>query len=120
MSTVKKEIIIGIVSLLISAVFQAYFFCSMQQDWIMLVFLVLYAILFLKYFEGDEVVNWVKSSYDRNSLKTMGVVAVLVGIALIPSGSEVLLPRVAEFVISMLSYIFWMLGLLLIDIARKE
>ena len=114
----RKNIIIGFTSLLISAPLQAYFSCSYKKAWIILAFIIVYAIIFLKYLKEDAVVDFLNKKYGKKTLKTMGIITLAVGFSLMPELLGEQLTGVVEFVAYMVSYVCWMSGLLLIDVAR--
>ena len=48
--SVKARLIIGTISLVITGIFTSCFLIEYQKDWIMLLAMITFAILFLKYF----------------------------------------------------------------------
>ena len=57
MEVSKGNVIFGVISLLVSAVLQAIFLCYFQNDWIVLAFTCIYAIMFLKYLKEENAVK---------------------------------------------------------------
>lgn len=116
----KKNILIGLVSLLVSAVLQAVFSCYLQNDWIVLVFTCIYAVIFLRYLKSEGSIKWLNSKLSRENLKVAGMIILIIGLAFIPQSLGQYLDGMTEFVVYVVSYICWMVGLLLIDISKSE
>lgn len=115
----KKNILIGLVSLLLSAVLQAAFSCYLQNDWIVLLFTCIYAVIFLKYLKSEDSVNWLNSKVGSEKLKIAGTIILVIGLAFLPQSLGQYLDGMTEFIVYVLSYICWMAGLLLIDISKS-
>lgn len=119
MGTGKKYIVLGVVSLLLSAILQAIFLCYLQNSRIVLAFTCIYAVLFLKYLKHESVVNGLVSRWSKKRLKVTGIIVLFIGLAFLPQSPEQYSAIAAEFVIYVATYICWMMGLLLIDISRE-
>lgn len=121
MGASQKNIVLGVVSLLISAVLQAAFSSYLHNGRIVLVFTCIYAVLFLKYLKDESVVNWLTGRWSKKTLKIIGIIVLFMGLAFIPQSPEQhTLAITAEFVVYLVTYICWMVGLLLIDISKER
>lgn len=116
----KKNVIIGAVSLMISAILQAVVTVKYKRDWISLVFLIVYAILFLRCWHDDGLKSWIKSKFNKKSLKTIGFASLLVAFILLPQSLGYNFGEVLEFYASIFSFICWMLGLFLIQVSSEN
>ncbi len=116
----KKNIMFGVISLLLSAILQAIFLCYLQRGWLVLVFACIYAIVFLKYLKDERVVTWLIGRFRKKTLKIVGMIVLFIGIAFLPRPSENHLGISAQFVTYITSYIGWMMGLLLIDVSNEH
>lgn len=119
MGASKKNIVLGVISLLISAVLQAIFSCYLKNARIVLVITCIYAVLFLKYLKDESVVNWLTDRWSKKVLKVTGIIVLFVGLAFLPQSPEQhALAITTEFVVYLVTYICWMVGLLLLDISK--
>lgn len=116
----KKNFVLGIISLLVSAILQAAFSCYMQNNWLILVFACVYAIVFLKHLKEERVVNWLVSRWSKKTLKVIGTIVLFAGIAFLPRNTETTWETTAKFTAYFISYICWMLGLFLLDVTSEE
>lgn len=116
----KKNVIIGVLSLIISAILQAVVTLKYKSDWISLVFLIIYAILFLRCWHDDGLKRWIKSKFNKKSLKMIGFASILVAFTLLPQSLGQNLGEVLEFCASIVSFICWMLGLFLIQVSSEN
>ncbi|MBQ4536092.1 MAG: hypothetical protein II994_00575 [Lachnospiraceae bacterium] len=120
MGSHKKNFVLGIISLLVSAILQAAFSCYMQNNWLILVFACVYAIVFLKYLKEERVVNWLVSRWSKKTLKVIGTIVLFAGIAFLPRSVGQHFTVNVEFMAYFFSYICWMLGLFLLDVTSEE
>ena len=116
----KKNLIIGAVSLIISAVLQAIVLCRFKSDWMILLFSILYAIVFLKYWHDDGLKSWINSKLNKKSLKIIGFVILIIAFLLMPQSLGQKLGEVLEFCAYILSFVCWMLGLFFIHISSEN
>lgn len=119
MKSKKGKIIFGVSSLFIAAILQAVFLYYLQYDWIVLAFTCIYAFLFLKCLKDASVVNWLISRWSKKTLKVTGIIVLAIGVAFMPQVSGLHL-GVAECACNMISFICWMIGLLLMDVAKEQ
>lgn len=116
----KAKIIIGSISLFIAAILVAFFSCVTKKDWIILVFLIVHVMIFLKFLEDEHVVKWLLEKFSKRSLKVIGVIGVFIGIALMPQSVGTYVAGAVEFIAYVLSFMCWILGLLLINTANRQ
>lgn len=116
----KKKMIFGVSSLLFSAILQAVFSCNLQKNWIVLVFACIYAVLFLKYLKDERVAKWLISRWGKKTLKVIGTIVLFIGITFLPQVSNQGLEGSAEFFMYVISYVCWMIGLLLLEISNEQ
>lgn len=116
----KREFSIGTISLVLSAVLQSIISCKYQNDWLILVLLCLYAVVFLKYWHECGIKYWLNSKCSKKTLKLIGVMMLFVGLSLLPQSFGKILTEAAEFVAYIISFICWMLGLFLIQVSTEK
>ena len=116
--SVKARLIIGMISLVITGIFTSCFLIEYQKDWIMLLAMITFAILFLKYFSCEEIE---RSIYNRLSNIINGVSITLVIIALmsLPDSLGGMLSKDIQAIIYFVSFISWFVGLYLQTIKTK-
>lgn len=116
----KKEVAIGGISLIISAVLQSIVSCKYQNDWLILVFLCLYAVVFLKYWHDSGIKHWINSKCKKKTVKMIGLLILFAGISLLPQSLGKTFAETAEFIAYIISFICWMLGLFLIQVSVEN
>ena len=116
----KKELMIAVISLLIAAVFQSILSCKYQNDWLILMFLFLYAVVFLKYWHECGIKYWLNSKCSKKTLKMIGFIVLFVGLSFLPQSLGKILTEAAQFVVYIISFICWMLGLFLIQASAEK
>lgn len=116
----KKEITIGVISLLIAAVLQSMVSCKYQNDWLILMFLCLYAIVFLKYWHESGIKYWLNSKCNKKTLKMIGLVILFLGLSFLPQSLGKTFAETAQFIAYIISFICWMLGLFLIQVSVEK
>lgn len=120
----RRNIIIALVSLFISAIIQAAILCSFRYGWIMIIFVIVYAYIFLKYLVNNEIYTKLIEKYSKRTLRIAGIVGVFVGLSLMPQSFtqyfNSYLSGALEFVAYVFSYLFYMFGVLLLDAAYRR
>ena len=115
-----KEVGIGGISLVISAVLQAVLLCKYQKEWIMLVFLFAYAIVFLKYWHSSGIKDWLSSKCSKKALTVAGIIILFAGILVSPQSLGDSITETVMFIAYIVSFICWMLGLFLIQVSTEN
>ena len=116
----KRSIIIGVVSLIITAIIQAIFAYGYKKDWITLLSLILYGCLFLKYWYDDGYSLLLKIRISKKWLKRIGVLMLFGGLLLLPQSLGKYLSDVLELFGYIVSFISMMLGSIFIQIASDK
>ena len=116
----KKDIGIGVISLVISAVLQAVLTSKLQKDWMMLVFLFLYAIVFLKSWHNSGIKNWLNDKCSKKALTVSGVIIMFAGIMLSPQSLGNTFSETGMLISNAVAFICWMLGLFLIQVSTEN
>lgn len=115
----KRSIIIGVVSLIITAIIQAIFTYGYKKDWITLLSLILYGCLFLKYWYDDYSLL-LKIRVSKKWLMRIGVLIMFLGLSLLPRSFGKYLSDVVEFLGYIVSFISLMMGSIFIQIASEK
>lgn len=112
----KKRIAIGVIALLISAVCVSILLMQYQKDWIMLVGVIMFSILYAKCIREDEFISMVKERFSRRSLFIAGFVLVFIGLSFLPDSVGAFCDGSIQFFVYFISFICWMLGMMVWDI----
>ena len=116
----KKELGIGVISLVIAAVLQSIVSSKVQIEWIMLVFLFLYAFAFLKFWHNSGIKNWLSDKCSKKSLTIGGIIVMFAGIMLSPQSLGNTFTETGMFIANTVAFICWMLGLFLIQVSTEN
>ena len=116
--SVKARLIIGTISLVITGIFTSCFLIEYQKDWIMLLAMITFAILFLKYFSGEEIE---RSIYNRlsNIINGVSITLIIIALMLLPDSLGGMLSKDIQAIIYFVSFISWFVGLYLQTIKTK-
>ena len=116
--SVKARLIIGTISLVITGIFISCFLIEYQKDWIMLLAMITFAILFLKYFSCEEIE---RSIYNRlsNIINGVSITLIIIALMLLPDSLGGMLSKDIQAIIYFVSFISWFVGLYLQTIKTK-
>lgn len=116
--SVKARLIIGTISLVITGIFTSCFLIEYQKDWIMLLAMIIFAILFLKYFSCEEIE---RSIYNRlsNIINGVSITLIIMALMLLPDSLGGMLSKDIQAIIYFVSFISWFVGLYLQTIKTK-
>lgn len=116
--SVKARLIIGTISLVITGIFTSCFLIEYQKDWIMLLTMITFAILFLKYFSCEEIE---RSIYNRlsNIINGVSITLIIIALMLLPDSIGGMLSKDIQAIIYFVSFISWFVGLYLQTIKTK-
>lgn len=116
--SVKARLIIGTISLVITGIFTSCFLIEYQKDWIMLLAMITFAILFLKYFSCEEIE---RSIYNRlsNIINGVSITLIIIALMLLPDSLGGMLSKDIQAIIYFVSFISWFVGLYLQTIKTK-
>lgn len=116
--SVKARLIIGTISLVITGIFTSCLLIEYQKDWIMLLAIIIFAILFLKCFACEEIE---RSIYNRlsNIINGVSITLMIIALMLLPDSLGGMLTKDIQAIIYFVSFISWFLGLYLQTIKTK-
>ncbi len=114
----KEKLIIGIIALVISGMLTAYLLVEHHKDWIMLIAIIIFAILFLRCFSCEEIERTIYNKLS-NSINLVSVFLVFIAVALLPESAGEMVPKSFQGVIYFVSFIFWFVGLYFQEIKAK-
>ena len=116
--SVKARLIIGTISLVTTGIFTSCFLLEYQKDWIMLLAIIAFAILFLKYFSCEEIE---RSIYNRlsNIINGVSITLIIIALMLLPDSLGGILSKDIQAIIYFVSFISWFVGLYLQTIKTK-
>ena len=116
--SVKARLIIGTISLVITGIITSCFLIEYQKDWIMLLAMITFAILFLKYFSCEEIE---RSIYNRlsNIINGVSITLIIIALMLLPDSLGGMLSKDIQAIIYFVSFISWFVGLYLQTIKTK-
>ena len=112
----KTKCIIGAVALLLSGILTALFLVRYQKDWIMLIAVILFSVLYLKCFRSEEVIKRVHDRFSKKQLSVVAIILIFIGLLLLPNSSGALINESLHVVVYTISFICWMIGMLFLVI----
>lgn len=106
----KSRLMIGCVALILAGVLVSYFLLRYQKDWIMLVGIIVFAIIFLKCFRYEQFEKYI---YGRLSkyLNVLSIILIFIALTLLPDSTATLINEKYEGIVYFLSFICWFMGL---------
>ena len=116
--SVKARLIIGTISLVITGIFTSCLLIEYQKDWIMLLAIIIFAILFLKCFACEEIERPI---YNRlsNIINGVSITFMIIALMLLPDSLGGMLTKDIQAIIYFVSFISWFVGLYLQTIKTK-
>lgn len=116
--SVKARLIIGTISLVITGIFTSCLLIEYQKDWIMLLSMIIFAILFLKCFTCEEIERPI---YNRlsNIINGVSITLIIIALVLLPDSLGEMLSKDIQAIIYFISFISWFIGLYLQMIKTK-
>ncbi|MDD6638181.1 MAG: hypothetical protein SOW32_03960 [Agathobacter sp.] len=115
----KEKVIIGIIALVISGILTSYLLVEHQKDWIMLIAIIIFTILFLKCFSCEEIERTIYNKLSNN-INVVSIVLVFIAVVLLPESAGGMIPKSFQGVIYFVSFIFWFAGLYFQEIKAKN
>ena len=115
----KEKVIIGIIALVISGILTSYLLVEHQKDWIMLIAIIIFTILFLKCFYCEEIERTIYNKLSNN-INVVSIVLVFIAVVLLPESAGGMIPKSFQGVIYFVSFIFWFAGLYFQEIKAKN
>lgn len=114
----KARIIIGIIALVITGILTSYLLVEYRKDWIILVAIIIFAILFLKCFTCEEIERPV---YDKlsNRINIVSIISVVIALMLLPDSAGEMIPEDFQGIMYFISFICWFVGIYLQEIRAK-
>lgn len=114
----KVKAIIGAIALIISGMLTSYFMCQYQKDWIALVAIIVFSILFLRCFTCEGIEEYV---YDKLSkwINIVSIAFIFLALALLPDSAGTIVSKNFQGIIYFVSFICWFIGLYLQEIRTK-
>ena len=90
-----------------------------QKDWIMLIAIIIFTILFLKCFYCEEIERTIYNKLSNN-INVVSIVLVFIAVVLLPESAGGMIPKSFQGVIYFVSFIFWFAGLYFQEIKAKN
>ena len=115
----KEKVIIGIIALVISGILTSYLLVEHQKDWIMLIAMLIFSILFLRCFTCEEIERTIYNKLSNN-INVVSIVLVFIAVVLLPESAGGMIPKSFQGVIYFVSFIFWFAGLYFQEIKAKN
>lgn len=116
--SVTTKLIIGTISLVVTGIFTSCLLIEYQKDWIMLLVMIIFAILFLKCFTCEEIERPI---YNRlsNIINGVSITLIIIALMLLPDSFGGMLSKNIQAIIYFISFISWFVGLYLQMIKTK-
>ncbi|MBU5473704.1 MAG: hypothetical protein GX284_00855 [Clostridiales bacterium] len=114
----KIRLVIGAVALLLAGVLVSYFLLRYQKDWIMLVGIIVFGIIFLKCFRYE---NFEKYIYDKLSkyLNVLAIILIVIALTLLPDSAVTMMNEKYQGIVYFLSFLCWFIGLYFLSIKSE-
>lgn len=115
---VKAKFIIGIIALVITGILTSYLLVEYQKDWIILIAMIIFAILFLKCFTCEEIERLI---YDKlsNMMNVVSIILVVIALMLLPDSIGGTISKDFQGIMYFVSFICWFVGIYLQEIKTK-
>lgn len=114
----KAKAMIGVIALIISGILTSYLMCQYQKDWILLVGILVFSILFLKCFTCEGIEEYV---YDKLSkgINIVSIALIILALTLLPDSAGTIVSKRFHGIIYFVSFMCWFIGLYLQEIKAK-
>ena len=111
-----KKRYVGICFLLVSSVCIAFALTVKPSDWIMLVALLISCIIYTSLFIDEVEQKYINETFTKNKVNVVSIILIGIAIAFLPDSLGQYMNGFLEFIMYMVSYICWIVGLLLIKL----
>jgi small-conductance mechanosensitive channel len=116
----KRKLFISALLLLAMSILAATLIYKVESDWIILIAMIIFALLSGKYWEEAAVDQWLKERFSKRTLIIISFIGMVLGYSLLPRSFGIYLTGVEKWIASMLSFLFWFLGIFIMYIARRK
>ena len=116
--SVKARLLMGIIALVITGILTSCLLAEYQKDWIILVAMIIFAILFLKCFTCEEIERPI---YDKlsNIINVVSIILIVIALTLLPDAVGGMISKNFQVIIYFISFICWFVGIYLQEIKTK-
>lgn len=116
--SVKARLLMGIIALVITGILTSCLLAEYQKDWIILVAMIIFAILFLKCFTCEEIERPI---YDKlsNIINVVSIILIVIALTLLPDSVGGMISKNFQVIIYFISFICWFVGIYLQEIKTK-
>lgn len=117
--TAKAKLMIGIIALVISGILTSYLLVEHKKDWIMLISIILFAILFLRCFTCEKIERTIYNTLS-NKINVLSIIFIVIALTLLPDATGEMIAKPFQGVMYFVSFICWFAGLYLQEIKSKN
>lgn len=114
----KANLIIGIIALVVSGILTSCLLVEHKKDWIMLIAIIMFTILFLRCFTCEEIERTIYNKLS-NKINVVSIVLVFIALMLLPDSAGGMIPKTFQGVIYFVSFVCWFAGLYFQEIKSK-
>lgn len=114
----KIRLGIGCVALILAGVLVSYFLLRYQKDWIMLVGIIVFGIIFLKCFRYENLEKYI---YDKLSkyLNVLAIILIVIALTLLPDSAVTMMNEKYQGIVYFFSFFCWFIGLYFLSIKSE-
>lgn len=114
----KTRLMIGFIALILAGVLVSYFLLRYQKDWIMLVGIIVFGIIFLKCFRYENLEKYI---YDKLSkyLNVLAIILIVIALTLLPDSAVTMMNEKYQGIVYFLSFLCWFIGLYFLSIKSE-
>ena len=115
---VKARLMIGIIALVVTGILTSCLLVEYQKDWIILIAMIIFAVLFLRCFTCEEIERPI---YDKlsNIINVVSIILIIIALMLLPDSAGGMISKNFQVIIYFVSFICWFVGIYLQGIKTK-
>ena len=114
----KIRLVIGAVALILAGVLVSYFLLRYQKDWIMLLGIIVFGIIFLKCFRYENFEKYIYSKLSKY-LNVLAIILIVIALTLLPDSAVTMMNEKYQGIVYFLSFLCWFIGLYFLSIKSE-
>lgn len=114
----KIRLVIGGVALILAGVLVSYFLLRYQKDWIMLLGIIVFGIIFLKCFRYENFEKYIYSKLSKY-LNVLAIILIVIALTLLPDSAVTMMNEKYQGIVYFLSFLCWFIGLYFLSIKSE-
>lgn len=114
----KIRLMIGSVTLILAGVLVSCILLRYQKDWIMLVEIIAFIIIFLKCFRYENFEKYVYNKLSKH-LNVLSIILITIALTLLPDSAVAMMNEKYQGMLYFLSFLCWFMGLYFLSIKSE-